>query len=78
MCSRQALQAAIGEKLLISKADYFVMSKRSGFARQPAVQVEPKEQGTPQILGVGQCMHYSPEVHHFYCAGTTVDVPFCG
>ena len=35
----QAMQAAVGEKLLISKADYFVMSRTSGFARQPAVQV---------------------------------------
>ena len=38
----QALMAAIGEKLLISKSDYFVMSRRSGFARQPAVQVLPR------------------------------------
>ena len=39
----QALQAAIGEKLLISKADYFVISRRSGFARQPAVQVRAQQ-----------------------------------
>ena len=45
---KQALQAAIGEKLLISKADYFVMSRRSGFARQPAVQVMP-------VVGSEQC-----------------------
>ena len=39
--SSQALKAAIGEKLLITKADYFVVSRISGFARQPAAQVKP-------------------------------------
>ena len=39
----QAMQAAIGERLLISKADYFVMSRTSGFARQPAVQVHDQQ-----------------------------------
>ena len=46
MCTgAQAMQAAIGEKFLISKADYFVMSRYSGFARQPAVQVRSQQCG---------------------------------
>ena len=43
------MQAAIGEKLLISMADYFVMSRYSGFARQPAVQVRPQQLPRPGV-----------------------------
>ena len=43
------MQAAVGEKLLISKADYFVMSRYSGFARQPAVQVRSQYHANPKL-----------------------------
>ena len=33
-----ALRAAVGEKYLISLADYFIVLAHSGFGRQPAVQ----------------------------------------